>query len=300
MAQNGCKAMEKDGLILQINRYYCTRQRRVKQIFNISGNAQAGEKILSLRIGVRHCSFSISDRDGQQLYRLVWYSGAETDEHTLTDIYIKHAELRDVFHKVLVAFDHPPSIFVPENLYRQEDSRLLLETTYGRNGRDVIAAEEVKEWQIKNIYSVPYDVNHWVIQHFPKAIVLHSHTIAMKYFDPTEFEGGLMVDFRENDFSVIVSKANKLLMAQTFSYSSPSDVIYYLLKICKEFVFLQEQVRLTISGLIEKESALYRELYQYFLQLRFREPAWEIPVPEQESYPAHFFTSLNDLALCAS
>jgi hypothetical protein len=272
----------------------------VKQIFNISGDTQTGEKILSLRIGVRHCNFSVSSRDGEQLYRLTWYSGAETDENRLTDIYSKHPELREVFHKVLVAFDYPQSIFVPENFYRQENSRLLLETMYGRNGRDVIAAEEVDDWQIKNIYSIPYDVNHWIMQHFPGAILLHNHTIAMKHFDPTEFEGGLMIDFRENDFSVIVSKANKLLMAQTFFYSSPSDVIYYLLKICKEFVFLQEQVRLTISGLIEKESALYRELYQYFLQLRFREPAWQIPVSEQESYPVHFFTSLNDLALCAS
>ena len=276
--------------------------RTVKQIFNISaeGEHKPGQKVLSVRIGAQHCNFAISGFNSDQLFRLVWYSGNEITETDLGEIYIRHAEMRETFFKVLVCYDHPQSIFVPDNLYKHEDARLMLETMYGKNGKDVVMAETVVNWQVQNVYSIPQDLKTWVKQHFPDADYIHNHTIAAKHINATDFEGGMMTDFREHDFSVIVNKANKLLMVQTFSYAAPSDVIYYLLKICKEFSFLQEQVRVTISGLIEKESALYRELYQYFLNIQFREPLWQIPVSQQEYYPVHFFTSLNDLALCAS
>jgi Protein of unknown function (DUF3822) len=274
----------------------------VKQIFNISkeGDHSTAKRVLAIKIGARHCNFSISEYKATQLFRLAWYSGGEISENNLRDIYIKHPELRGSFHKVLVCYDHPESIFVPDSYYKQDDSRVMLETMYGRNGKDVIINEAVSGWQLQNIYSVPQDVKDWVTGHFSLAQQWHNSTIAIKHINTTDFEGGLLIDFREFDFSVIVSKANKLLMVQTYFYSAPSDVIYYLLKICKEFLFMQEQVRLTISGLVEKESALYRELYQYFLQVRFREPFWQIPVSEQQEYPAHFFTALNDLSLCAS
>jgi hypothetical protein len=52
-----------------------------------------------------------------------------------------------------------------------------------------------------------------------------------------------------------------------------------------------------LSGLIDKQSALYKELYQYFINIEFSEAGWNMAGTE---YPAHFFTSLNDLAQCVS
>jgi hypothetical protein len=49
--------------------------------------------------------------------------------------------------------------------------------------------------------------------------------------------------------------------------------------------------------MIDQQSALYKELYQYFLHIEFRNASWTIPADE---YPAHFFTSLNELAQCVS
>lgn len=274
----------------------------LKQIFNIvtPGDHNAAQKILSVRIGMQHFNFAISNNNSDQLFHLVWYSADEVDENILREIYARHPELRNTFYKVLVCYDHPGSIFVPDTYYNGENSRYMLETMYGSNGSNVIMNEAVTGLQLQNIYIIPQFVKDWILQHFPNATCWHDHTIGVSHITTADSEGGLMIDFREHDFSVIVSKANKLLMVQTYTYSSPSDVIYYLLKICKEFFFLQEQVKLTISGLVEKESALYRELYQYFLQVQFREPAWQIPISQQEYYPPHFFTSLNDLALCAS
>jgi hypothetical protein len=97
-----------------------------------------------------------------------------------------------------------------------------------------------------------------------------------------------------------VVKEGKLHIAQTLYYSSPEDILYYLLKTCNQFSLSRDGIQLFISGLIEKESQLFRELYLNFLNITFREPTWKIPAYGEKEYPTHFFTALNDLARCES
>ena len=87
-----------------------------------------------------------------------------------------------------------------------------------------------------------------------------------------------------------------MLLAQTFQYKTPSDVVYYLIKACSQNSLSRKDVKVQLTGLIEKESFLYKELNQYFLNLEFRKAAWN----SENEFPAHYFTSLNDLAKCVS
>ncbi|MBK8605606.1 MAG: DUF3822 family protein [Chitinophagaceae bacterium] len=109
-------------------------------------------------------------------------------------------------------------------------------------------------------------------------------------------EGRLQVDFRKTEFVVIAANRNNILLTQTFEYTTPEDVLFYLLKICKQFSLSRERVELQLSGLVDKQSSLYKELYQYFINIDFRNALWNTGA----EYPAHFFTSLNDLAKCVS
>lgn len=276
----------------------------MKQIYNIEkeSNGYEGEQVLSLRIGEKHLGFAIStglDKASNELLRLVWYAGEQSWNHELEELYIAHPELKANFSKVLVAYDHPQSVLVPPASFTGDD-RLLLEMMYGINGSHSIIAQDISGWQLKNLFAIPSVVKEWATRHFPEAHFYHSYSIGIRLIDNTAMEGSLLVDFRNNDFVVVASKGNRLLMAQTFSYTTPDDVLYYLVKICTEFSFTQQQVKIAVTGLIEKESNLYRELLQYFLNIRFREPTWSLPVKEDDNYPPHFFTSLNDLALCES
>jgi hypothetical protein len=273
----------------------------VKQIFNIITEAgqDAQQKVLLIRTGERHFSFGIMNHGNHELIQLTWYS-IEDGDRELQEIYAKHPELCHSFYRTLIAFDHPASLLIPYSTYKQIGSRGALETMYGVNGKHNIIDEAVPSWQLYNVYAVPVAVRDWIGSHFPSASYQHNYSIAIRQLNATDFDGSFLVDFRVNDFTVIASKANKLFIAQTFSYTTPADVIYYLLKICKEFSFSQDSIRLCISGLVEKQSNLFRELSQYFLHIEFRESSWQIPAGDDQEYPVHFFTSFNDLALCES
>lgn len=276
----------------------------MKQIYNIEkeGNGYKGDQVLSLRIGEKHLGFAIStglEQASNELLHLVWYAGEQSWNHELEELYAAHPELKAKFSKILVAYDHPQSVLVPPASFTGND-RLLLEMMYGINGSHSIIAQDISGWQLKNIFAVPTEVKEWATRHFPEGHYYHCYSIGIRLIDNTATEGSLLVDFRNNDFVVVASKGNRLLMAQTFSYTTPDDVLYYLVKVCSEFGFTQQQVKMAVTGLIEKESNLYRELVQYFLNIRFREPSWILPVKEDDNFPSHFFTSLNDLALCES
>ncbi|MEO5563646.1 MAG: DUF3822 family protein [Chitinophagaceae bacterium] len=269
-------------------------------MFNIETGADpnSSDQVLSIRLGERHFGFAITSHPANELQRLVWYAGEDTWDHELEELYVAHPELHGDFTRTMIAYDHPQSILIPPNSYTGNDHRILLETMYGVNGNHTVLTEEVTGWQLKNIFAVPLQTKDWATRHFSTGSYHHNYSIGIKLIDNSAIEGSLLVDFRSTDFTMVVSKANRLLMAQTYSYTTPADVIYYLVKVCNEFGFSQQTVRVSLSGLIEKESNLYRELVQYFIHIKLREPAWQIPPKEEENYPSHFFTSLNDLAVC--
>ncbi|RYZ15232.1 MAG: DUF3822 family protein, partial [Sphingobacteriales bacterium] len=255
----------------------------MKQVFHILSESanHSQEKVLAVRAGEKHFGFAVTSPGADELYQLAWYTDASMEESNLQEIYETHPELREEFSKVLVCYDHPQSILVPQVHYRQEDAPQLLRSVYGTLGRDITMTEYVPDWQIQNIYTVPREITDWVSRHFATGDRSHTYSVGLRnagFIDP---QGLLAVDIRPDDFSLIVTKANRLLLAQTYSYANPADVLYYLLNACRQFSFTQENVQVVLSGLITQESALYRELYNYFLHLRFREPGWSVTGTQQ-------------------
>jgi Protein of unknown function (DUF3822) len=274
----------------------------VKQEYHIESakKDETAQQVLSIRIGERHFGFAITSLNAGELYKLVWYTDVDIDTAALTGMIQQHADLKPGYHHTFICYDYPQSVLVPLNHYKQDDAKLLLQSMFGISGKDSVVTEPVPGWQLHNIYAVPKEVYDWAYQHFPSSNYWHTYSIGIRNSVVTDFEGSLAADFRTDEFALVVSRGTKVLLTQTFTYTTPADVIYYLLDICRQFSFQQETVRVSLSGLIAKDSALYKELYQYFLHLRFRESEWRISQQEETvNYPPHFFTSLNDLARCA-
>lgn len=230
------------------------------------------------------------------MYQLAYCSLSELSEAELNEFFAAFPSLQNSFYAAGVVYDLPQSVLVTQKNYKQDDTVLLLNAISGNNGNANTVSELIPEWQLYNIYSVPLDIHEWTSRKFPSARYWHQYSIGIKNINAADIDGSMAVDFRNNDFTVIAAKEGKLLLTQTFSYSAPEDVLYYLLKTCQQFSLSQQGVQLQLSGLVDKQSSLYKELYQYFIHIEFREPTWNV----RSDYPAHFFTSLNDLARCAS
>lgn len=274
----------------------------MKQLFSIKTgeDKENVQPVLCLRLGEKHCCYSITDFASQELKHLAYYTADEVNDSFLLELFAANPELSASFYQVFVCYDHPQSCLVPTNFYKQENASPLINTMFGTQSSVSVISETVPGWQMHNVYAVPKELYDAVSKKFVTGRYWHRYTVDIKNIYPATESGSFLVDFGKENFTVLASGNDKLLLAQTFLYSTPDDVIYYLLKSCRQLGLQQTEVQISLSGLVDQQSALYRELHQYFLHVEFRNTTWKIPASANDEIPAHFFTSLNDLARCAS
>ncbi len=254
-------------------------------------------QILILKIGEREISYAVTNKEGSDLYCLAYCIADNAEKISITDFEEKYSFLHHPYYEVKVIFDYPQSILVPSALKTSDDPLTLLESYYGKLPNAIIVTEEIPEWQLKNNFAIPNEGYEWLNTKLPAAKYNHHYTAGIKKINNAGPDGLVLMDFRKYDFSVIAAKQSGVTMAQTFEYATPEDVLYYLLVICRQYSFSPKEVSIQLSGLIDKESSLFKELFQYFNNVEFREAGWGVA---GNGYPAHFFTSLNDLTPCAS
>lgn len=271
----------------------------MKQIFRIVNEpaVKAIQPVLLLRVGQRHLSYAIADLASKKITELACYTSPSFDETVLTEWINSEASLSDNFFQVAVALDFPQSLLIPSKEYRSEESATILKSIYGLNGSSVIVSELLSEWQAYNVHAVPIDVFNCLSKKFASANFKNGYSIDIRSVQAAGAAGEMLIDFRTDEFSILVTRQGHILLTQTFEYATPEDVIFSLLNIVQQFSLSQQDVQLQLSGFIDKQSSLFKELYQYFININFRDHSWHLPANE---YPSHFFISLNDLCLCVS
>jgi hypothetical protein len=259
------------------------------------------ESVLLIEVGERHCCFGIIDHLNRTLHQLRYFTFEENDhDGIIQNTFEKHEELQRSFYQAIVSYYMPGNMLIPSRFYNYENTFEQLQTMYDKTG-NVMVAESVPQWQLYNAYYVPSGLHSFISKRFTTGSSWHVYSTLLQNKIEQDDNGSLLVDFKTDSFSVVVTKANELLLAQIFSYSRGEDVLYQLLKICKLLSLSQTDVKLLLSGLIERRSAVFEELYMYFIHIEFASPANDIRLSEAfAEYPVHFFSSLYKLAACVS
>lgn len=282
--------------------YYCCFLKELKQLFNISENhtSSPADSILLLEVGEQFCCAAIMDKNGNEAKKLVYYEG-EKEEPLLDNVIARHQEFKEHYADVLVSYSFPQSVMTPAIYYSYEEGRKMLQLMYGDKKEITVLSEHLPQYQVYNVYEVPKKIHSWVSMQFHSGKYWHQYSSALKSMTGSEGANVFMLDFKTGQFSIIVIKEQQLQLVQTFVYSESSDVLYYLLKICHSFSISPQTVLLELSGLIDKESALYRDLYNYFVYVSFKRNPDSVKLPYLfAKYPSHFFSSLFNLAVCGS
>lgn len=227
------------------------------------------------------------------------YYTSNNDEEDYKKFFEETKVLNTRYYLAAIAYDTDETIQIPSAVYKYEDGQLHLDAVYGKNVYNTVVAENVPGWNLYNVYRLPASLQSAASWKFLSGKFWNIYTALLK----SSTAGGevMTVDFKTDEFSVLIVKENKLQLAKTFSYSSPEDVLYYLLKTCQQTGLSQETVKLSLSGLIEKDSIIYRELNKYFINIEFEILNAEIKLAEAlKAHPDHYYSSICKLASCVS
>jgi hypothetical protein len=253
-----------------------------------------GEETLLLELGNEYCGYAFLSPDRKNITQLRYFSfdPFQAEEGLRTALEGITQEPASVF----ICTAYPQALLVPQHLFKPGD-HTLLDAVY-----DVPAQhyrhDSIGEWQMVNLYGLPASVQQTLSGKFPSAQFFHAYTTSLKAGNGIEAENQLRVHFNPREFRVMVKKGAQVFLAQTYQYSTPLDVVYYLLKIGSEFGLDQSEVAVVLSGLVEAESPLYKEVQQYYSNICFPgAPSFQVP---DSPHPPYYFHSLFNLAACVS
>ena len=273
----------------------------MKPAFHIKSETEynPANSILLIIAGKRHCSFAVMNYLSKELMEFGYYTASAEDED-----YKKFFEETEVlntrYYQAAIAYDADEAIQVPSAIYKYEDGQLHLDAVYGKNIHTTVVSENVPGWNLYNIYRLPATLQSAASWKFLSGKFWNIYSVMLKNHSNNHGEA-MIVDFKTDEFSIVVLKTNKLQLAKTFAYASPEDVLYYLLKTCRQLNLSQQTSTLFLSGLIEKDSAIYRELHRYFINVEFESLTGEVKLTEAlRVHPDHYFSSISKLAACVS
>jgi uncharacterized protein DUF3822 len=281
----------------------CLILHAVKPVFKIGNSEElnSSQAVLLMEVGEVHCCFAIIDYANQMMVQLGYYTADERDNGNILQMVLeRHDELKQSFRQSIIGYYFPENILIPSKFYRFEETQSLLQSMYQRD-QNLVVSEAIAEWKMYNSYYVPAPMHELLSRRFSTGNFWHMHSVMLKNDIGNYDSGKIFVDFKTDSFSVIALANNSLLLAQIFYYSKAEDVLYWLLKTCEQHSLSQNEVQLVLSGLIDRQSAVFKELYQYFLNIEFATVENDIQLSGAfEDYPVHFFSSLYKLASCAS
>ena len=275
----------------------------MKEVFKIgsSDELNPSQAILLLEAGESHCCFGIVDYANRVLVQAGYYTAVEPEAGPIMQRVIEaRPELKKPFRQTAIGYYVKENILLPAKFYHFEEVQTLLCAMYDTD-QNVAISEAVPEWQLFNAYNVPQGLHQVLSRHFATGNFWHAYSITLKNGTIKDDSDKLLIEFQTDCFSVIAIKNNTLLLAQLYPYVRAEDILYWLLKICKESSLSQDTVNLILSGLIDNQSAALKKMYQYFANIEFSNPENGIRLSADFSeYPVHFFSSLFNLASCVS
>lgn len=193
--------------------------------------------------------------------------------------------LRDLNLETEIVYNNIESMLIPESYDRVYTRNALMDLFFGEE-RATIQQETCSKEQAVVLYRMSDEVNRMFQHYFPHAGIKHATPEQVAYF-----EDGITCMLHHQLIKIIVKNEAQLQLVQYYEYHSPSDAAYHLLNICDSYKLDRSTIHLYLTGMIHRDSNLYREFEKYFLNI---EPVrTSITLPESISEEAaHYFTHL--------
>jgi hypothetical protein len=221
----------------------------------------------------------------------------------LRDIMETDSLLRRPVKETLLVYNFPESSLIPEPVFTMDTNREIIDTLHGNLQKGLILTEKIPWWELFNVYRISPDLHTLLQQTFTAGKYWHYYSLLLKsykMFDSAEKENCIKVIFYADKMVALIVKEGRPVLIQTFFYHDTKDVAYHLLNCCQQMGLNQEEVRLLVGGLIDRQSALSAELFKYFLRIQFEEIDESIKVTDElKELPLHYFSSILKIAVCA-
>lgn len=249
--------------------------------------------ISSVIIGTDHEFVSIHS------YHLPQDASAETTAIHLKQILSHENVLKNEVNNTCVIYGYPSAVLAPESAVNETSGKMMMEMMHGEISDAVLKTDNVKDRDIKAIYTVPKQVDSVISFLFSNDCSKHVYSLLAAVDGLSE--DCMYCIFGSSYFTAMLIKGGQMQLVQSYPYKTPEDAAYYLLQMCHSYHMNTNTIRVNLNGMISAGSNLYNGISKYFLNMDFSELPQGFSYPESiKDYPAHYFSHLLTLVKCVS
>lgn len=270
--------------------------------FNIrTENAEAASLQVLVEAGTQGLALVAVDGSSKTVaHCAVWHFAAGTSPDaaaaTIAELFAQEPLLQQTYQKASLVYSFAESILTPQEVFASVDASEMIQQMYGDAQDGIVRTDFVPSHRLHIVYRLPMAAARLALQ-------AHTTTTGHQYaalLDGFSGDGdALWAIFYPHSVTILLRKAGALQIVQQFAYARPEDAAWYLLAVCEQFGVAVQEMPLTLFGMVDQQSALYAEVYKYFLHINFAalptELTWPDALPQQ---PAHFFAHLFTALLC--
>lgn len=257
---------------------------------------------LSIQVSLDGFSFCInSGGDGMiRAFRHYKFSHAVLQEDILnqTDEILGKDELLRLHHsRVRICYLDRKSTIVPKQYTDTENFKKILEFNQPIDELDEIHYNSLPACDAVLIFAVPTYFAGLMADKFRQVTFFNQATPLLihgleTYSEETEFVG---LQLNKDFFDIMIIREGKLKLYNSFLYSSPTDLLYFILYACRQLEVQLKNTPVLLLGEHVKNNELLREIIPY-LKKRIS-PAVQESLPLSPALarldPVRFFTLLN-------
>lgn len=193
---------------------------------------------------------------------------------------------------------------LPASFYKESDADAVFDFNFTRDDSVEIFSYRVPSFDVQVIYGAAKETVKLCRDLFAKpefiphvSGLLESFNLQYKKISSPV----LLLNIRQSAVDIVVKENRKLLLANSFKYKTPEDILYYTLNVYEQLQLNPESEKLIVAGRFETGSLTHKLLQKY---IRYTEPA-ERPSMIEYSYvfnelPPHQHFQLFSQVLCVS
>lgn len=259
----------------------------VQKIFGIYNNT---DTVCQFYIEVGEDHIACWCVDGNNVLRTFEFFTFPSDEddfaETFRQVKLNSAIISGEYERSYVIWENENCICIPNNFFSPLSVSQYLTNALGNTIHSIPMHYEIDGTVLA--YKVQNDHFRVMNENLPHAKQLHKYCALVSSVKNTSETSNNFIKtiFYQNHFVLMAVENGQLKLIRRFNYKTSEDVVYHVLNSAAQLNMNVEETEVIVSGLIDLQSVLYRELYKYIHHLKVDSIA-DASLDAAE-YPAHY------------
>lgn len=247
-------------------------------------------KKLVFKAGISGASFCVIDtlnNNVSDIMQIPFTKGTAIEDE-LWKVFTAHPELKMQYDEITVLHDNSFNTFVPQALFEEEYMGSYLQYNTKVFDTDVFAFDSLDSYAINNVYVPFMNINNYLIDRFGAFEYRHTASIlTARLLDISKNidEKQVFVHLQDKHFEIVVVRNQKLLLYNSFEYSTPEDFLYYLLFTMEQLSLNPEITRVLLLGKTDEDNNCFTLAYNYIRNIELYQPVtltnkYHIPIQQ--------------------